>query len=389
MFDAVKFFVYVLKKKIFLGINFILACAFALYYVLNVVQPQYVSEITFFPPRDQSGALNLLSGALGISGGMSGGNDVLPQQIEILFYSNKLRKKFIDEMGLYEKYGVLETKDPFVKAQKILSGDLTLSVEELGNLGATTPISFKLGYFHSDPDSAVLGVEYMYNLLDSAIQSVTNDIGIAKLETAKSKLDEAIAKRDSIQKEFNRFQIQYKAYDIPKQMEKSIELYAELQSRLMAKEALLKQALYNYSPNSEKVIAIRNEIKWLRLELKDFLENSDPKVIGGITNASKRLAEYTNFLTDLELQTKIVLLQTQQYESAKLKAEYSQTSLRVVDPAIRPDYKTRPSRAKVVLIIVFAYMFLIGSMLTLRFLYIENIKTKSWYGEITNALFKW
>lgn len=387
MFNIVPFIIYLLKKKIFLICNLIIAITIAVYYGMFVVVPQYSAEITFFPPKDESGAMNLISGALGLSGGSSGG-DIVPQQIEILFYSNKLRKKFIDKMNLYEKYDLGKSSNPFIEAKKVLVNDLTLTTEELGNLGATTPISFRLTYFHTDKDSAQMGVEYIYHLLDSSVKELTTGHGKERMLSIEKQLRNAEEKRDSLQRLFHDFQKENKAYDVPKQVEKSIELYAELKQNIFSKEMLLEQYKSQFSPRNPQIISLKNEIRNLKKKEKFFIDNNGDDVFGGLNNTSSYLSTYSNFLADIEIHHKMVLLLTQQHESARLKATYDLSPLRLIDPAIKPDYKSRPSRAKLMILIFVAYVFAMFSILAVRFLLKEKISKQSWFNEIKTEIRK-
>lgn len=387
MLNVVPFVVYLLKKKIFIILNSIIAIAIAIYYGLFVVVPQFSSEITFFPPKDESGTMSLISGALGLSGASSGG-DIIPQQIEILFYSNKLRKKFIDKLDLYEKYNFVESPNPFVATKKILVNDLTLSAEELGNLGATTPISFRLTYFHTDKDSARLGVEYMYHLLDSSVKDLTTNLGKARMQSVEKQLKRAERKRDSLQYAFHVFQKENRAYDVPKQVEKSIELYAELKQTIFTKEMLLEQYKSQFSMSHPSILSLQSEINNLKKREGDFIESQRAEVFGGLNNTSSYLSQYGNFRADIEAHHKMVLFLSQQYESARLKATYDLSPLRLIDPAITPDYKTRPSRAKLMILIFAGYMLSLFSLLIIRFLYKEKISKRSWFNEIKTALTK-
>lgn len=387
MFNIVPFVIYLLKKKLFIICNTLIAIAIAVYYGMFVVVPQYSSEITFFPPKDESGAMSLISGALGLSGSSSG-SDIIPQQIEILFYSNKLRQKFINKLDLYEKYSLQESQNPFVESKKILVNDLTLTTEELGNLGATTPISFRLTYFHTDKDSALLGVEYMYHLLDSSVKDLTTSLGNERMLSVQKQLRRAEEERDSLQSAFQDFQKEFKAYDVPKQIEKSIELYAELKQTIFTKEMLLEQYKAQFSPSHHSVVSLNAEIVSLKKREKHFIESNKVEVFGGLNNTSSYLSQYGNFLSDIEIHHKMVLFLTQQYESARLKATYDLSPLRLVDPAVKPDYKSRPSRAKLMILIFVAYMFSIISILIMHFLYKEKISKQSWFNEIKTKIRK-
>jgi capsule polysaccharide export protein KpsE/RkpR len=233
-----------------------------------------------------------------------------------------------------------------------------------------------------------MGASYMYHLIDSSINELTNKMGSEKMSSIDNQLLKAKTKRDSLQNAFANFQIQNKAYDVRSQLEMSIEVYGRMREREINQELLYQKNKQLYSDKHPSVQNIAFELSSIRNRLESFLSNDSATVIGGLNRFSVLLNRYSNFRSEIEVQNKVVLLLSQQYESAKLKAEMQRAQLRLVDPSIKPDYKARPSRAKLSILLFSGYLIILLTLLTVRYLYVTILSKEAWFNDFKKALFQ-
>ncbi len=380
MNEIFKFLKYLIRKRWLVIINIFIATLIAFYVAFRLTPVQFASSITFFPPYEEKGLMSFIPGMSGI--GVTTTSDIVPQQISTIFNSVILRTKLIDELNLKEKYEVNETTNPIGLALKKLNKNIFIDVEEIGSLAMTSPIGYTISFYHSDKDTAYLGIQYAYHLIDSTIQDISMSHGRRKREFIKSHLDDAQLKYDSIKVEFADFQLLNKAYNIPSQVEFTIKKYAELSGQLTFLELKRSKLSSEYSRSHSKVISVNREIALLKSKLEKMETEKTPKVLGGLNNTISLMPKYMEFTRDIEFYNKMILLMFQQYEEALLKESNDLSALEIIDPAVVPIYKARPKRVIVLAMTFLKYMVLFSAILTSHYFIKFYLPKISWLNEL-------
>lgn len=386
MNELLQFVKFLIRKRVLIIVNVIIATIIAFVTVLFLTPVQFASSITFFPPYEEKGLMSLIPGMGGI--GISTSSDIVPQQISTIYNSTILRTKFIQEMDLIKKYELEEQTNDIGLALKKLDKDLTIEIEELGSLGMTTPIGYKITYYHTNPDSAYHGIKYLYAQIDSTIRSISMAHGKRKREFINEKLSVAEAKYDSIKIAFNTFKLENKAYDIPSQVDFTIRSYADLSGQLTMRELELSRLSIEYNNSHPKVIAVKRQISVIKNKLTAIESSNLPQVLGGLESSVDLLPKYLEFTRDIEFSNKMILLLNQQFEEALLKETNELSTLEIIDPAVVPIYKARPKRAMVLVIIFIKYMFVFSAIITFFYFIKYKFSTISWLNELKDEFKK-
>lgn len=386
MNELLQFIKFLIRKRVLIIANVIIATVIAFVMVLFFTPVQFASSITFFPPYEEKGLMSFIPGMNSV--GITTSSDIVPQQISTIYNSAVIRTKFIEEMNLIEKYKLEDHSNAIGQALKMLDKDLAIEVEELGNLGMSTPIGYKITYYHTNPDSAHYGIQYLYNQIDSTIQSISMSHGRRKREFIREKLDVAEAKFDSLKTAFNTFKLENKAYDIPAQVDFTIKSYADLSGQLTLRELELSRLVIEYSNSHPKVIAVKRQIAVLKKKLSTIESSNLPQVLGGLESTIDLLPKYLEFTRDVEFTNKMILLLYQQYEEALLKETNELSTLEIIDPAVVPVYKARPKRVIVLAVIFIKYMFVFAAILSIYYFMKFKFSSISWLNELKDEFKK-
>ncbi len=380
-FDLSPYIIAIIKKWKVITVHFILACIVASGYSFIIAKTQYVSAITFLPPAEEK---SLLSYIPDIPMGSISSTDIMPQQILTIFNSKALRKKIVEKYSFYNKYSLLNSKNKFEKALKRLKGDLAIDVEEAGSFGVAQHVSYKISSYHTSPDTCFEVIKYTFSLLDSTIREISIDKGRRNKEFVQKQLSANKDVLDSLLKEFNVFQKENKVYDISEQVQLSLKNYGFLKAQLIANEIEIKNYQQDFDNSYPLIIELKKKNYVLRNKIAQLEKQPTPNVLIGLEKSADIAPVYTCFLRDIEVQNKLNLLLTQQFEEAKLKEAKDISSLKIVDPAFIPEYKVRPKRIYLCVGIVAIYMTVLFSVVFLQLFYINYLKKSSLFHEITN-----
>lgn len=387
MFNISDFIIYLVKKKKFILINSIFAFIIAVVYSFFIAQKLYVAKVTFLPPHQEKSILSFLPNNL-ISG-LSASSDIMPQNIQTIFDSHDFKRSLIKKFDLYKSYKMEEEVNKFILALKVLKKNLMLEIDELGSLGVTTPISFSLSFYHPDPDTAYQLTRYAFTLLDSTVR----EISVSRGKQTRLYLEDQISKNelklDSLEEAFNAFKIENKVYDVPLQIQSTLNTYSELKALQLSNKVKLKSLKADYSKNHPMVTALTNQNRSIYSELKRLEINKTPDVIPGLELSVGLLPTYTHFMFETEVQNKLLLLLRQQLEEAKLKESRDLSILKVIDSPYVPAYKAKPKRASLAIMVFVTLLFMLGSVLLMQYLYNAYLKKQSLFIEIVKNVKKW
>jgi hypothetical protein len=87
-------------------------------------------------------------------------------------------------------------------------------------------------------------------------------------------------------------------------------------------------------------------------KLSQIESDANPGVLPSLGLSAKLLPPYTNLMREIEVQNQVILLLEKEVEQARLQESKDVSSLVVVDPAYVPEYKMRPKRLTLLLLIV-------------------------------------
>jgi len=385
-FDFSSFIIILLKRWKLLLVHFVIACIIAIIYSFFIAKKQYSSSIIFLPPTQEEQSLaNLLPGAA--FGGLSS-SDLMPQQFVTIFNSKILRRQIFEKFDYYKKFKLETNVNKFEAAIKAFKKDLILEIDELGSLGVTQHISYKMTCFHSSPDTSLMVVQFAFSFLDSTIREISMNKGKSTRKFVESQLALNKIILDSIQNRFIKFQKENKVFEVKGQVQLSLEAYGELKAQYVTNDIKIQSLSREYGNNHPLIAELVKANSIIKSKIRDMELKKSPDVIMGLEKSTEVMPVYTNLMRDLEVQNKIIILLTQQLEEAKLKEAKDISKLLVIDPPYLPKYKIRPKRALLAIEIVSVYLFFTVFIMIFSIFYTSFIKKTSLYAEIINSFKK-
>lgn len=161
-----------------------------------------------------------------------------------------------------------------------------------------------------------------------------------RLKSAKQELDRASL-------ELSQFSTKNAVMDPQTQSRTMLDAAARIQGELIASESELKGLEQIYAPDSIKVRTVRAKIGELQAQLNKLMGSSAaaPNEAYPSMRALPLLAyQYSDLYRQSKIQETVYEFLTQQYEMAKIQEAKELPTVRVLDPAVRPERKSGPIR---------------------------------------------
>jgi len=377
VFEA--FCAYLYRRRWLLVLNFLVACVAGLVYSSVILKKEYSAAVTFLPPAGDNASMlsmmNLSMPSLSLGGASS-------EQVEVVFHSNATKRRIIDEFDLVKYFKLEKSKNKFGLAAKRLKKYVMLSANDKGSFGITKTVSYTITCYHPSPDTAVLMADFTYALVDSAIREISIDKAQRNRLFTEKQITVQNKKMDSLQVIFQEFQNTNKAYDVPEQAKLSLKAYADLKAAALLNELRLASLRSEFSGSTHEISELKRSQRVYEAKLREYENSEDVNVIPSLDKSSKLYPEYTQMRRDIEVQNQLILFLTKELEQARLQEAKDVSPLINVDPSFVPEYKSRPKRLFVMLVIVFAESLFFVGILT----YIFAFKTASKSGRFNSLL---
>lgn len=313
--------------------------------VALLLAPVYTARTTLLPPgsQQQSSSAAALA-ALGSLGGLAGGLGAkTPDELYVaLLKSDSVQRALDQRFDLKKRYEV-KTHETL---RRVLPNYIRVS---------------------SDKKTGVIAVEvddedpkFAAELANAHVGEVTKVLG--RLAVSEAQLRRVFfeqqlkeTKENLIQAERDMQRVQEKSGVIvlDKQAEALIGGAAQLRAQIAEREVQLKVLRTGATEQNPDVLRLVSELRALRGELAR-MESSQGGSPGsavdmGVGKIPEAAVDFVRARRELKLQETLLESMLRQYEIAKLDEAKEGPVLQQVDVALPPDYKSKPSRALIVL----------------------------------------
>lgn len=339
----------ILWKKKFKIILFVFICTLISIGVSLVLPKWYKATAVVMPSESTSSfGINLPSSlsSLGIGSGLVGNNQTF-RLLTIL--KSRTMLEILDSK--YDFQGRYKRKYKF-ETYEFLRKNFT----------------FKLG----DQDQLVINL-YDRNQNDVAdilnyaiikLDSINIDLAISKARQNKEFIEkryfEVLNNINSLEERVLTFSKENSVLSINEQVIATITAAAEFKAKITAKEIEVSLLKNSY----EGGILLRNaeeELSNMKNYYSDYFESSDDDIYLEIKKIPELSLEYLKIQQELEYHKKIMEYLAPQYEEAKILEIKDIPTIQVLDWAIRPEWKTKPKRA-IIVIGVFLFSFIVACL---------------------------
>ncbi len=342
------------RKGMVIGVT--LAAAFAsLAYALSL-PPIYTARSTLLPPgsQQQSGSAAALA-ALGSLGGLAGGLGAkTPDELYVaLLKGDTVQRALADRFHLLERYeaksyeALRKTMPSYIRvASDKKSGLISIEVDD-----KDPKFAAELANAHTGEVTRLLG---RLAVSEAQVRRVFFE---QQLKETKENLIKAEQDLRSVQEKSG-------VIVLDKQAEALIAGAALVRAQIAEREVQLKVLRQSATAENPDVLRLTSELGALRAELAR-MESSRGGTAGStvdmpVSKIPGAAIDYVRARRELKLQETLLEGMVRQYEIAKLDEAKEGPVLQQVDVATPPDYKSKPSRAMIVL--ASTLVALLGSM---------------------------
>jgi uncharacterized protein involved in exopolysaccharide biosynthesis len=288
------------------------------------IPPTYTARTSLMPPQQpQSMAASALAslGALaGIGGGAAGVITAADQYVSLM-QSVSVNDRLVERFKLVEVYG---TKHRF-EARQQLAGRTRIAVGKKDGL-----ITVEVDDLQPERAAAIA------NAYVEELRSLTSVLAVSEAQQRRrffeKELKEAQAQLAKAQQDLQSSDFSIKA--LRAEPRAAVEAYAQLKAEVTAAEVRVGVLRGTRAENSPEVQRQLAELKALREQLMRF-EQATERATGSDYTSRYREYRYRETLFDLL---------ARQYEAARIDESREGALIQVVDPAVKPEYKSRPKR---------------------------------------------
>jgi len=301
----------------------------------------YTAKATLLPPQKDSGggAAALLAsmggGLAGLAGGLGGSADLYLGILK----SRSVTDSVIKRLDLHTEF----------KSKNADSTRITLQGLVKFQAGKDGIITITADY--KDPVKAAL----LANTFVGELQKKSLQLNLTKASTERSFLEKRliVVKQDlkSAEEEMKSFQEKNKTIKADSQAAAAIEGIARLRAEMVSKEVQLAALRNSMTDESAEVRTLLAGTAKLRSQLNSMSgTGGGGGVIPSVGNAPSIGVEYIRRLRELKTQEALFEQLTKQFELAKINEARDSSSLQVLDEAVAPLRKSKPSRSLIVIL---------------------------------------
>lgn len=306
--------------------------------------PKYESTAQIMPP-DSAGsslasivpaAISKSPGLMGLAGdlmGVKSNGAVFAKVLQSRTVADDLIKRF----HLREKYHLSRWEDA---RAKLLSRTLIVEDKKSGVI----TISFQ----DHDPDRATAITDAYVEELGSVLANVSTSAAKRERIFIEQRLADENKNLQDAEQQFSQFASTNMALDVPEQTKVTVEAAARLQGELIAAKAQLEGLKQTYTEENIRVKSAQAHVN----ELERALTKINSGRAAGIQDPTspypsvKSLpllgVKWADLYRNTKIRETVVELLTQQFEMARIQEAKEIPSVRVLDPASKPESR-RPS----------------------------------------------
>jgi uncharacterized protein involved in exopolysaccharide biosynthesis len=332
------------KRLVFV---FPFACAVIAALISLALPDVYTGTAKILPP--QQGGSSLAAALLGDVGGLSGGGGVgsaLGLKNPSDLYVGMLRSRTIAD-AIIQRFELqkLYEQDSLVETRKMLATFSNITADPNGIISIEVD--------DEDPKRAAEVANTYVEELDQLTQKVAITSASRQRVFLEKQLRQAKDQLADAEVALRTTQQQTGLISLTEQGKAAIESVAYLQAQIQAKQVQLGAMRTGMTESNPDYVRTQKELAGLQVELRK-LEKTNPADTSGVIPSAgtipERGLEYVRKFRDVQYQQTLFDLIAKQYEIAKAQEAAEASIIQVLDRAVAPDRKSKPSRLIIVLV---------------------------------------
>lgn len=317
------------------------------------IKKTYLSSVTFLPPAGNSGMPAFIQGDLGGMLGLSQ-ESLGPEQIKAVIEGDDFANYMIRRFDLVKRYRIKSPVGAMTRARKSLSKKLVVNSMDNSGIGFTSIYALRIDVEDESADTARLMCEAAFRYVDSIVVWVSSSRARNSANFLRGYLASKETSLDSIQSQLTAFRKKNKLLDIGSQQDASVGAFTSIQSEILRMELDLAAVVASRGPQSAEAQLRRGTLVRLKDQYKNMEAQKNPALFLSVDRAASLFPKYVKLVREVEIENRAILLLRQQYESNRLEEVRTTSSLQIIDQPDKSDYKARPKRIMIVLLISIA-----------------------------------
>ena len=255
----------------------------------------------------------------------------------------------------------MNKKFDFQKRYKTKSlGGTIMALRKNMNIKVDDEEQILVSILDRDQDMVADMANYAVYCLDSLNIGLTTSKAKSSREFIENRIEIVRESLIRLENEVSKFMKKKGIISITDQMKAAVDKAADMKAGIMAKEVELEVKKRVLSQKSPEVIALERELKILHNKFDEFYSNkSSDKLFLNFESIPDMQKEYLQLKRKAEYYTKLLEYLGPQYEQAKIEEARDVPTVQILDRATRPEWKSKPRRAKIV-IIAFVISFIVS-----------------------------
>lgn len=363
-----KFFLYLMDKKVALVSSSIIIFIWSFVFAFVLAKPEFKSEITFLPPHEGSGSAITLMGML-----LPGGTSIMYDQVEIVFNSASIKRRIIEQFNFYKLWKIDKFPDRFESALEKIKKYVSFKTKEKGSMGFEKIVSYTVSCYNPSPDSAKLMCDFAFYLIDSSVKTLSTGMAHRNRVFVEDQLLQHKKTLDSLQMEFQKFQVANKAFAVPEQMRMTLKNYSDIKSSAIINELKMKALQQEFHGTLPQLEELQKNDMLYNQKLMEIESDSRLNVLPSLELSAKLLPAFTNITREIEVENQVIVLLSRELEQARVQESRNVSLLTVIDPPFVPINKARPKRSLSFLLIFISLHLVILLAFAYRYYYLAYI----------------
>ncbi|TAL68456.1 MAG: hypothetical protein EPN82_10720 [Bacteroidetes bacterium] len=343
-FDGVFYIALLIKHKIFILIVTVLFCAASV--IITLLMPNwYTATINAVPPKKAIGSLfeNAMSnisstlrefGLTRLKGGQSDGYSYL-----VILNSRTVKDSMIKKYDLAKEYDIPDS----------LHSEILLEFEDKLEIGYETEGNYTISLTDKNRNRVAEMANTYFSIANGLADKIMHSEALKSREYIENRLNSIDSTLGIITDSLQKFSSKTFVFSPLEQASAVSSAYANLKAELIQQE-IMQDLLISKFGEDDPYTKIQQElIKKIRNKVTDA--ETKPGFAGNfpLKNAASVGIEYLRLYAEYETFSKVKTFLMPLLEDAKLDESRQTMSLVVVDPAVKPDKKSKPKRSLIVL----------------------------------------
>lgn len=310
----------------------------------------YSATAKILPPQQDIGLLQTMMGQMGnignIAGDVLGKGNKADMFVEIL-KSQAVMDPIIDRFKLMKLYRQKYRQSTYDKLEET-------SIIEAGKKSGIVSITVD----DKNPQRAADIANAYVEELDKVLGTMNVTGAGQNRSFLNQRLDAARVDLAKAGDALKAFQQKYKTIGIEKQVEATIKVMAELRAQLAIEEVHLANLRRKFTDTNQNVKNAKTSVDNLRTQIArlegDGIGDSIPSV-GSVPAIGQ---EYLRLMREFKTHEAIIESLTKQYQLARISEANTVSNLKIIQLAKAPDFKSKPSKRKNVMLVTLSALFL-------------------------------